>query len=34
MIHQCKRLIAENENKKISAGEGDGAALILESQKC
>jgi hypothetical protein len=33
MIHQCKGLITENENEKIAGGEGEGSALILESQK-
>jgi hypothetical protein len=27
MIHQCKGLIAENENENIAGGEGDGLPL-------
>ncbi len=33
MIHQCKGLIAENENENIAGGEGDGLSLVLEFQK-
>jgi hypothetical protein len=33
MIQHRKGLVIENENAKISGGEGDGSALILEPEK-
>jgi hypothetical protein len=33
MIQQCKGLITENKNEEIAGGEGEGSALIPESQK-